>query len=217
VSSIEETRARVARRGVIYGIERVEQLLAEIDRLRTELAEARAERDAARKERDALQRHYDATGPEHNLLALLDLYESREREALAGEADAVRRAESAELGCEIAYRREPTQDEGDAHEDALGECFVPMGGWTGRRCRVCNRWTWGGPTACVACVSQEEAVLALGRAWMHGGATLAEGIRRKTTAMERLAQPKKRKRPCATLTVEYVDDSAETTTYGGDK
>lgn len=87
--------------------------------------------------------------------------------ALAGEADAVRRAESSELGCEIAYRREPTQAEGDAHEHRheqsmgasypSGECFVPMGGWTGRRCRICSRWVWGGPTACVACVRVEEA------------------------------------------------------------
>jgi hypothetical protein len=30
--------------------------------------------------------------------------------------DLLDRAESAELGCEIAYRREPTQAEGDAHE-----------------------------------------------------------------------------------------------------
>lgn len=62
--------------------------------------------------------------------------------------------ESAELGCRIAYRREPTQAEGDAHEagepaHAKGQCFVPMGGWTGRRCRICNRWVWGGPTVCV--------------------------------------------------------------------
>lgn len=90
-------------------------------------------------------------------LALLGLErEERMNEALSGEADAVRRAESAELGCEIAYRREPTQDEGDAHEDEPGECFVTMGGWTGRRCRVCNMWTWGGPTACVACAAREE-------------------------------------------------------------
>ena len=82
------------------------------------------------------------------------------RGALSGEADAVRRAESAEMGCEIAYRREPTQAEGDAAEasDAArnGECFVAMGGWTGRRCRACDRWVWGGPTACEGCVWREE-------------------------------------------------------------
>jgi len=36
-------------------------------------------------------------------------YDPRDKalnDALSGEADAVRRAESAELGCEIAYRRE---------------------------------------------------------------------------------------------------------------
>jgi hypothetical protein len=72
-----------------------------------------------------------------------------------------KRAESAELGCEIAYRREPTQADGDAHEGgepahAKGECFVAMGGWTGRRCRACARWVWGGPTACDRCVGREE-------------------------------------------------------------
>jgi len=78
------------------------------------------------------------------------------------ERDAWRaRAEAAELGCEIAYKREPTQAEGDAYESgepahAKGECFVAMGGFTGRRCRVCSRWTWGGPTACEACVVKED-------------------------------------------------------------
>lgn len=80
--------------------------------------------------------------------------------------EAVVRAESAELGCDIAYRREPTQSEGDAHEYEqhqsmgpvlkTGECFVSMGGWTGRRCRICQKWVWGGPTACEACVAREE-------------------------------------------------------------
>jgi len=63
----------------------------------------------------------------------------------------------------------------------------------------------------------DEAVKALGPAWMYGGATLAEGIRRKTAAMERIAMPKKRKRPGATLVVERGDGSEETTTYGGDR
>lgn len=83
------------------------------------------------------------------ILALLDSH-----------AKALGRAESAELGCEIAYRREPTQAEGDAHEHGApahrtGECFVPMGGWTGRRCRVCRLWTWGGPTACARCAEAD--------------------------------------------------------------
>jgi len=89
-----------------------------------------------------------------------DPHASALNNALSGEADAVRRAESAEMGCEIAYRREPTQAEGDAAEasDAPrgGECFVAMGGWTGRRCRACDRWVWGGPTACEGCVRREE-------------------------------------------------------------
>ena len=50
-----------------------------------------------------------------------------------------------------------------------------------------------------------DAETALGRAWMHGGATLADGIRRKTAAMERIAMPKKRKRPGATLTIERAE------------
>lgn len=70
--------------------------------------------------------------------------------------DLLDRAESAEHGCEIAYRREPTQAEGDAHADGASECFVAMGGWTGRRCRACGRWVWGGPTACEGCVRREE-------------------------------------------------------------
>ena len=58
--------------------------------------------------------------------------------------------------------REPTQAEGDAFEGrsdsdgklfAPGECFV---GRTGRRCRVCRRWVWGGPNVCEVCVVREE-------------------------------------------------------------
>ncbi len=90
-----------------------------------------------------------------------------DRDAAAAIAAGVARAESAELGCEIAYRREPTQAEGDAHEyrheqsmgpaHGSGECFVSMGGWTGHRCRICSRWVWGGQTACVACVAENAA------------------------------------------------------------
>ena len=62
------------------------------DTLRALLARLRA----AEAERDALRRHYDAAAPEHNLLALLDLYEERESKAVR-ERDAAL-AEVARLG-----------------------------------------------------------------------------------------------------------------------
>jgi hypothetical protein len=100
-------------------------------------------------------------------------YDPRDKalnDALSGEADAVRRAESAELGCEIAYRREPTQAEGDAYEyrhdqsmgasECIRECHVPMGNHHGHRC-PCGRWVWGGPTVCQRCVDAEAVKIAL--------------------------------------------------------
>jgi hypothetical protein len=60
-----------------------------------------------------------------------------------------------------ARLREPTQQEGEIWEGAThvtgetfprGQCWVPNGGWTGRRCRSCKRWVWGGPNACTECV-----------------------------------------------------------------
>lgn len=84
-----------------------------------------------------------------------------------------KRAESAELGCEIAYRREPTQAEGDAHEyrhdqsmgapEPIRECHVPMGNHHGHRCS-CGRWVWGGSTVCQRCVDAEAVKAALLRA-----------------------------------------------------
>lgn len=90
------------------------------------------------------------------LAALRRMADECEGELRARVGELEQRAESAELGCAIAYLREPTQAEGDAHEagepaHSKGECYVAMGGWTGRRCRVCRRWVWGGPTACVGC------------------------------------------------------------------
>ena len=106
-----------------------------------------------------------ATRREHERRA-----DERLNDALSGEADAVRRAESAELGCEIAYRREPTQAEGDAHEyrhdqsmgasKCIRECHVPMGNHHGHRC-PCGRWVWGGPTVCQRCVDAEAVKIAL--------------------------------------------------------
>jgi len=86
----------------------------------------------------------------------------RERDSLAKERDAaIARAESAELGCEIAYRREPTQAEGDAHACPLvgdiPECHVPMGDHHGHRC-ACSRWLWDGSAVCPWCA---DALLSL--------------------------------------------------------
>ena len=56
----------------------------------------------------------------------------RAREALD---DVTSLVDSLRLGCEIAYRREPSQAEGDANangtEYGADECFVPMGGHHG--------------------------------------------------------------------------------------
>lgn len=66
----------------------------------------------------------------------------------------------------ITCEREPTKREGDAYENKqdarmgpsypTGKCFVARGGWTGRRCRRCTEWVWGGPTACLRCVARSE-------------------------------------------------------------
>jgi hypothetical protein len=49
-------------------------------------------------ERDALRRHYESAGPEHNLLALLDLYDKQRRTACQ-ERDALR-ADMSNCECE---------------------------------------------------------------------------------------------------------------------
>lgn len=78
--------------------------------------------------------------------------------------------DSLRLGCEIAYQREPTQEEGDAHEychdqsmgasHGSGECFVPMGSHHGWKCK-CGTWVWGGPTVCQRCVDADAVKIAL--------------------------------------------------------
>jgi hypothetical protein len=76
--------------------------------------------------------------------------------------------DAAELGCEIAYRREPTQAEGDAHElplveGEIGRCHVPMGNHHGSRCH-CGIWVWRGATVCQRCAYAEAVKAALLRA-----------------------------------------------------
>ena len=121
-------------------------------RERAKLADERYEALVADRDEWRQQHENARTSWQADLRAL----DAAKNNALSGEAAAVRRAASAELGCEIAYRREPTQAEGDAHADGADECFVAMGGWTGRRCRACCCWVWGGPTACDRCVGREE-------------------------------------------------------------
>lgn len=94
---------------------------------------------------------------------------SRVRDALEEVTSLV---DSLRLGCEIAYRREPTQAEGDAYEfrydQSMGashgtaECFVPMGSHHGWRC-TCGAWVWGGPTICQRCVDREAVKISTER------------------------------------------------------
>jgi hypothetical protein len=53
----------------------------------------------------------------------------------------------------------------------------------GRSCMVCDRITVERDEARA---ERDEAQAALGAAWMTGGVSLAEGIRRKTAALEKL-------------------------------
>jgi hypothetical protein len=87
--------------------------------------------------------------------------------------------DSLRLGCEIAYRREPTQAEGDAHGYGEGECFVPMGGHHGWKCK-CGAWVWGGPTVCQRCVDREAVEIAL--EWKSEIERLRSFLRRTATA-----------------------------------
>lgn len=85
----------------------------------------------------------------------------RAREALE---DVTILVDSLRLGCEIAYRREPTQAEGDANacgsDYGADECFVPMGGHHGWKCK-CGTWVFGGPTVCHRCVDADAVKAAL--------------------------------------------------------
>lgn len=87
--------------------------------------------------------------------------------------------DSLRLGCEIAYKREPTQEEGDAferiHDQSMGvshrsgECFVPMGSHSGRKCK-CGTWVWGGPTVCRRCIDADA--VEIGMQWKAESARL---------------------------------------------
>lgn len=79
----------------------VPRLLDEVERLRAELSTAETAGkilgqayDEVDAERDSLRSHYNRAAPEHNLLALLDLYEERADKLRALLAEA----------CQIAWR-----------------------------------------------------------------------------------------------------------------
>lgn len=99
---------------------------------------------------ESARRDYDLHGGDYNDGRADALYEYVDRVAeLEAENERLR------------LEREPSQAEGDAADTDGdgGECFVT--GWTGRRCRHCGRWVWGGPTACVQCANDAERVASL--------------------------------------------------------
>lgn len=84
--SLEQLRAMISSQSkaiwdlnvaLVEMTKRAEKAEASCEFMAGHQADLAHERDEARAERDALKRHYDAAAPEHNLLALLDLYESR--------------------------------------------------------------------------------------------------------------------------------------------
>jgi len=111
---------------------------------------------------------------------------TRVRDAL-GDVESL--IDSLRLGCEIAYRREPTQAEGDAHEYrhdqsmgasyGAGECFVPMGSHHGWKC-TCGTWVWGGPTVCQRCVDANAVKIVL--EWKAEAERLRSFLLRTATA-----------------------------------
>lgn len=82
----------------------------------------RANATAAAEQLEAMRRHYDAAAPEHNLLALLDLYEERqrgaehERDALLGQLEAMtKRSEAAEAAQALHLAAHRNQESADAY------------------------------------------------------------------------------------------------------
>lgn len=72
--------------------------------------------EKAEEERDALRHHYDKAGPEHNLLALLDMYDEW-RAAAESERDEERHL--ADVRGEMLTKTERERDEARAERDAL--------------------------------------------------------------------------------------------------
>lgn len=54
-----------------------------MDEIRGRMTRLHLELEQTRSERNKLRSHYEATAPEHNLLALLDLYKARAEQAEA--------------------------------------------------------------------------------------------------------------------------------------
>ena len=158
-------------------------VLSLLDRLGS--SESRAER--AERERDALQRHYDAAAPEHNLLALLDLYAEREQAAIA-------RAERAEAELADANRRISLMDFAQTLlvEDAFAEAV--------ERIASVQRIRW------VDCVTGEymEAMRGVTRATAAQGVATFFGLLRLWTAARERDEAKAE---VARLTAVMPDDA----------
>jgi hypothetical protein len=82
--------------------------------------QAAEELTAERKRREGLQRHYDAAGPDHNLLALLDLCEERRTQA-ERERDEARHAVLARFNEATEERR--SRERAEADNAALLEAY----------------------------------------------------------------------------------------------
>ena len=123
------------------------------------------DRDARARIAEWIRAGLEPSEPIESLYAERDALQAEVERVTAERDGATARAESAELGCTIAYRRDPTQAEGDAYafdrgSGTIAECHVPMGNHHGHRC-ACGAWVWGGPTVCQRCVDRDAVKIAL--------------------------------------------------------
>lgn len=146
------------------------------------LAKVERERDEARSLCERLQAHYDRAGPEHNLLALLDLYHERKMaaqkraeqfEAVLREAEARSdvpdlMAEARALRGELATEREArclAEDRASRSERALGDRRdTPMQKLCGHPWRYVRDIELGVAYECLLCRAEcAEQTIAIAR------------------------------------------------------